>query len=113
MSIWKYHDRLPAIPESARLTLGEGMTPLVRSRRIGPSVGLSNLYFKVETTNPTGSYKDRFAAMGISHMVAEGKRRCFATSSGNSGSALAAYCAVADCRKAAADAGLRCDLSSH
>jgi threonine synthase len=96
MSIWKYHDRLPAIPESARLTLGEGMTPLVRSRRIGPSVGLSNLYFKVETTNPTGSYKDRFAAMGISHMVAEGKRRCFATSSGNSGSALATYCAVAD-----------------
>ncbi|HEX4054235.1 MAG TPA: pyridoxal-phosphate dependent enzyme [Tepidisphaeraceae bacterium] len=77
------------------ISLGEGQTPLLLSRHIGPSVGLSNLYFKLETVNPSGSYKDRFAAAAISLMLKEGKKRCLATSSGNTGSALAAYCAAA------------------
>jgi threonine synthase len=58
-------------------------------------VGLNNLFFKLEITNPTGSYKDRFACAAISDMVAHGKTECIATSSGNTGAALAAYCAVA------------------
>lgn len=77
------------------ITLGEGNTPLVRSRRIGPALGLQHLYFKLETVNPTGSYKDRFASAAISEMQREGKRQVIATSSGNTGSALAAYCAAA------------------
>ncbi|WP_417730635.1 pyridoxal-phosphate dependent enzyme [Rosistilla oblonga] len=77
------------------ISLGEGNTPLVRSHRIGPELGLSNLFFKLETVNPSGSYKDRFAAAAISEMVRQGKRRVIATSSGNTGSALAAYCAAA------------------
>ncbi|MCC7087219.1 MAG: pyridoxal-phosphate dependent enzyme [Pirellulales bacterium] len=77
------------------MTLGEGATPLIRSRSIGPSLGLANLYFKVESANPTGSYKDRFAAAAISRMLAAGQSKCLATSSGNTGSALAAYCAAA------------------
>ncbi len=81
--------------------LGEGQTPLILSRRIGPSVGLRNLYFKLETVNPSGSYKDRFAAAAISLMLREGKKRCLATSSGNTGSALAAYSAAA---------GISCDI---
>lgn len=95
MSIWKWAERLDPVPESARITLGEGGTPLVKSRRIGPAAGLRNLYFKLELASPTGSYKDRFAAAAISHMVATGKKRCVATSSGNTGAALAAYCAAA------------------
>jgi len=95
MSIWRFADRLPEIPEQFQQTLGEGNTPLVRSKHIGPSVGAKNLYFKLETGNPTGSYKDRFAAVAISDMLANGKIECVATSSGNTGSALSAYCAAA------------------
>lgn len=94
--IWKWAGRLGDVPEeSHRLTLGEGATPLIRSRRIGPAMGLTKLYFKLESSNPTGSYKDRFAAAAISHLLALGKSRCLATSSGNTGAALAAACAVA------------------
>jgi threonine synthase len=99
MSIWNWSEWLTPVPAAARLTLGEGHTPLVRSRRIGPSLGLSELYFKLELTNPTGSYKDRFASVAVSDMLARGKTTCWATSSGNTGAALAAYCAVG---------GLRC-----
>jgi threonine synthase len=100
MSIWRWSRWLAEVPEAARITLGEGHTPLVRSRRIGPSVGVPNLYFKLETGNPSGSYKDRFAVVAVSDMLARGKRVCWATSSGNTGAALAAYCAVAgiECR---------------
>lgn len=94
--IWKWADRLGDVPDNPhRITLGEGVTPLVRSRRIGPSLGLTQLYFKLESTNPTGSYKDRFAAAAVSHLLARGKTHCLATSSGNTGAALAAACAVA------------------
>ena len=98
MSIWQYANQLPAIPEEHQITLGEGNTPLLKSKNIGPENGI-DLYFKLENCNPTGSYKDRFAAMAISQMRADGKARCVATSSGNTGAALAAYCAAAgiDC----------------
>ena len=74
-------------------TLGEGHTPLVRSVHIGPSLGLCNLFFKLESCNPSGSYKDRFAAAEVSRILRLGAKGCLATSSGNAGSALAAYCA--------------------
>jgi threonine synthase len=49
--------------------------------------------FKLEASNPTGSFKDRFAAAEVARMLGAGRRLCLATSSGNTGSALAAYCA--------------------
>lgn len=103
MTIWRWADRLINTPEPARITLGEGNTPLVRSRQIGPAAGIDRLYFKLEISNPTGSYKDRFAAAAISDMIANGRHRCIATSSGNTGSALAAYCAAA---------GLACHIAT-
>lgn len=98
MSIWKWSDWMAPVPEAARITLGEGTTPLVLSRKLGRSVGLERLYFKLEYLNPTGSYKDRFAAVAVSDMLAQGKKRCVATSSGNTGAALAGYCAAAGIR---------------
>ena len=98
---WRWSDRLPEIPPEARVDLGAGDTPLIRSSRIGPDVGLHNLFLKLENHNPTGSYKDRFAAVAISHMLARGQTRCVASSSGNSGAALAAHCAAA---------GIDCDI---
>lgn len=95
MSIWKYETGLPSIATEHCLSLGEGNTPLIKSKSIGPSMGLSNLYFKLESVNPTGSYKDRFAASAVSFQMASGSSACLGTSSGNTGSALAAYCAVA------------------
>jgi threonine synthase len=86
---------LPNIKPGYTVSLGEGNTPLIRSRTIGPALGLRNLYFKLENLNPTGSYKDRFAAALVSEMVDLGQTHCIATSSGNTGAALAAYCAAA------------------
>ena len=74
-------------------SMGEGHTPLVPSLSIGPSMGLKKLFFKLETCNPTGSYKDRFIAAQMTHLLERGVRACIATSSGNSGSSLASYCA--------------------
>ena len=88
--IWKYSHLLPQVDESCKLTLGEGGTPLVKSRSLGPALGLENLYFKLEMLNPTGSYKDRFAAIAVSDLLQKKMRFCLATSSGNPGAALAA-----------------------
>jgi threonine synthase len=98
MSVWRYADRIAPVSPADRLTLGEGNTPLVESRVIGPRAGIGRLLFKLETGNPSGSYKDRFAAVAISALAAGGKVRCVATSSGNTGAALAAYCARAGIR---------------
>jgi threonine synthase len=59
------------------------------------------LVFKLETCNPTGSYKDRFVASEVSRLAASGVKACVATSSGNTGSSLAAY---------AARAGIACTI---
>lgn len=74
---------------------------MVRSRFIGPSLGLKNLFFKLENLNPTGSYKDRFAAAFVSTLLEKEATSCISTSSGNTGAALAAYCAAA---------GIECNL---
>jgi threonine synthase len=75
------------------VTLGEGRTPIIGSVRIGPAIGIKSLLFKLESCNPSGSYKDRFIAAQVTILRARGVRSCLATSSGNTGSALAAYCA--------------------
>ena len=74
-------------------TLGEGNTPLIRSAAVGAQLSLRNLHFKLETSNPTGSFKDRFAAAEVTRMLRCNRKVCLATSSGNTGSSLAAYCA--------------------
>jgi threonine synthase len=74
-------------------SMGEGHTPLVKSVQVGPSMGLSRLFFKLESCNPSGSYKDRFVAAEIQRCLTAGVHACVATSSGNTGSSLAAYCA--------------------
>src|SRR5690606_20003029 len=81
MSIWRWAHAFDSVDEPFRITLGEGDTPLIRSEKIGPSAGLRNLFFKLELANPTGSFKDRFGAAAISHMLANKKSLCIATSS--------------------------------
>lgn len=89
--IGRFADRLPEVHGRPFVNLGEGATPTVHLGTIGRSIGLSNLYGKLEGFNPTGSYKDRIAAVSMTLALAGGKRGWIATSSGNGGSALGAY----------------------
>lgn len=93
--IWRYRRLLPEVSAEHRITLGEGNTPLVQSRAIAQRLGMKSLYFKLEGSNPTGSYKDRISAMGVSKALQEGKPACIGTSSGNAGASVAAYAARA------------------
>lgn len=74
--------------------LGEGDTPLVPSRRIGPHLGLSHLYFKHEGCNPSGAFKDRGASLVAALALEAGSRGVVTASSGNAGAAIAAYSAA-------------------
>lgn len=92
--VWRY---APLLPDVEPLTLGEGGTPLVPSRRVGPALGV-DLLFKVEGANPTGSFKDRGAAVLVAVLRSLGARAVTDDSSGNAGAALAAYAARAGMR---------------
>ena len=66
-SIWRYRDFFPAVSDGHIVTLGEGGTPLEKSRWLGPSLGIENLYFKNDTLMPTGSFKDRGFSLAVSY----------------------------------------------
>lgn len=85
----KYSADLPHVEQF--FYLGEGDTPVVDMERPAADLGLRALSAKMETANPTGSYKDRVAAMSVSLVKTRGYRGWLATSSGNAGIALAAY----------------------
>ena len=91
LGIWRYGAHLPVRAPERAVSLGEGGTPLLRSARLGIELGAPELHFKIEGSNPTGSYKDRIAAVGIARLCELGKRAWAATSSGNAGAAIAAY----------------------
>lgn len=80
---------LPAV--DTYVTLGEGDTPVVSLDALARRLGLSRLSAKLEFLNPTGSYKDRVAAMSVSLARQHGNVGWIATSSGNAGMAMAAY----------------------
>ncbi len=85
----------PLLPVSREIpALGEGNTPLVKSSRHGPSAGLTNLYFKLEGCNPTGSFKDRAASLALALALEDGADGVLTVSSGNAGAAISAYAAA-------------------
>lgn len=92
--VWRYHPLLPARLEDA-IWLGEGETPLVYAGALGALVGLEHLYLKVEARNPTGSYKDRMAAVIVARARELGAKTVTVATSGNAGASLAAYATVA------------------
>jgi threonine synthase len=93
--VWRWREVLPVAPGEAPLTLGEGGTPLLPSRSIGPALGMPRLSFKDESCNPTLSFKARGLAVAIHRARALGARHVAIPSAGNAGSATAAYCAAA------------------
>ena len=86
---------LPGGSDEDRVTLGEGDTPLVRSRIIGPRLGLRRLFFKNETANPTWSFKDRYVAVTVNVARSLGFDRAVVSSTGNLGVSAAAFCRAA------------------
>ena len=94
-SIWRYRDFFPAVSDGHIVTLGEGGTPLVKSRWLGPSLGIENLYFKNDTLMPTGSFKDRGFSLAVSYASEIGVKRGLTYSSGNAGASFSAYSARA------------------
>lgn len=93
--LWRFQELLPLDDARYRVELGEGDTPLLRLPRLGRVLGLPNLLLKDEGLNPTGSFKARGAAMGVSRALELGIRTVAMPTAGNAGGAWAAYCARA------------------
>lgn len=94
-TMWRYAPLLPVQDSGHIVSLGEGMTPLLKASRLGASVGANRLWIKDEGVNPTGSFKARGLSCAISMCVELGVRKIAIASAGNAGSALAAYAATA------------------
>lgn len=94
--LWRWAEILPVRGEKNRISLGEGDTPLLRSLRLGDSIGLKHLYIKDESGNPTASFKARGLAMAIAKALEFKIKGCVIPTAGNAGGALAAYAARAN-----------------
>lgn len=94
-TLWRYEEVLPVDHKSNRLTLGEGMTPLLKAERLGKQMGMLNLYIKDESLNPTASFKARGMAVAVSMAKELGVKKLAVPSAGNAAGALAAYAAKA------------------
>lgn len=78
------------------ISLGEGNTPLVKSRRLVERAGCKELYFKLEMCNPTGSFKDRGMVVALAKAVESGAEAVLCASTGNTSASAAAYAAHCD-----------------
>ena len=100
-SMWKFWEVLPVDDPNQAVSLGEGLTPLLRCQRRGPFELFENLYIKDEAFNPTGSFKARGMSAAISRAVALGVKTVALPSAGNAAGAATYY---------SAQAGLKCYL---
>jgi threonine synthase len=100
---WRYREFYPPLKVGNIVTMGEGGTPLIRSRNLEQALFPGcELLFKIEGTNPTGSFKDRGSTVEISEAYdylcdhgPECKNEIVCASTGNMGASVAAYCARA------------------
>ena len=97
--MWRYREVLPVENDDHVVSLGEGLTPLLRSENLGRELGIDELYIKDESQNPTQSFKARGMSAAVSMAKELGAKKLAAPSAGNAAGALAAY---------AARAGLEC-----
>ena len=84
--MWRYS---AVLPDAEPVTLGEGFTPMLPSRKY------PNLLIKDEGLNPTGSFKARGMSAALTMARHYGLKKLAAPSAGNAGGALAAYAAAA------------------
>jgi threonine synthase len=95
--IAEYREWLPVHETTTVISLGEGGTPLVRADSLSQRLG-SEVWVKVEGTNPTGSFKDRGMTVAMSVAVSTGAKAVVCASTGNTSASMAAYAAKAGIR---------------
>ena len=96
--MWRWHELLPVLKKENQIFLGEGDTPLLSLPHLENELGLSNLYVKDESSNPTGSFKARGLAAAVSKAKELGVEKLIIPTAGNAGGAMAAYAARAGLR---------------
>ena len=99
--MWRYRELMPLLPGERPVTLGEGFTPLFHAEALGASIGLTRLYIKDESLNPTNSFKARGQSAAVTRARGLGATTIALPTAGNAGNAAAAY---------AAAAGLACEV---
>ncbi len=94
-TLWRYAEVLPVRSPAARITLGEGWTPLLPAPRLASALRLDvELLIKDEGQNPTSSFKARGLGVAVARAAELGARAVALPSAGNAGSAAAAYAAA-------------------
>lgn len=93
--LWRYRELLPVRNANPSLKLGEGGTPLLQAINLGMMLGTPNLYIKDERQGPTGSFKDRQAAVTVAALKEAGVTEMVAASTGNVAISYSAYAARA------------------
>jgi threonine synthase len=93
--MWRWHALLPVINPENQVFLGEGDTALLQLPHVEKKLGLTNLYVKDESSNPTGSFKARGLSAAISKAKELGVEKVIIPTAGNAGGAMAAYAARA------------------
>ena len=93
--LWRYRELLPVRSAGSVVSLGEGLTPLLPMERLGAALGVPRLLMKDEGALPTGTFKARGAAVGVSRAAELGATGVALPSNGNAGAAWAAYAARA------------------
>jgi threonine synthase len=93
--LWRYRELLPIRNPNPTLSLGEGGSPMIQAVNLGMMLGTPNLFIKDERQGPTGSFKDRQAAVTIAALKEAGITEMVAASTGNVAIAYSAYAARA------------------
>ena len=91
--LFRWSKYLPLTADTPRFSLGEGDTPLVRSESLASECGLDELWFKLESCNPTGSFKDRGMVVAVARAIEAGSDPILCASTGNTSASAAAYAA--------------------
>jgi threonine synthase len=94
-NMWRYRELMPLLSGEEPVTLGEGFTPLLHAPRLGRALGLSRLYIKDESLNPTNSFKARGLSAAVTKARTVGAKTLSVPSAGNAANAMAAYAACA------------------
>ncbi|MCY4365788.1 MAG: threonine synthase [Chloroflexi bacterium] len=97
LSIWRYHDLLPASGEDP-VDIMAGFTPLLKARNLGERLGLKNLYIKNDSVNPSFSFKDRVVSVAATKAREFGFETIACASTGNLACSVAAHAARAGLR---------------
>ncbi len=94
--IWRYWQLLPIQDPAAAEVTDEGITPLFRSEKLSDVLGLSNLWIKDESKNPTATFKDREAGVSISRFTELGIDEFVICSTGNTAASFARAVALTE-----------------